>query len=70
MVVINLNTCELFIFSPSIDYFWLLCRSLVLSKFVRILQGEWPSGLYNLRQVTEVKFGRVRSDFGWVTTEA
>ena len=32
--------------------------------------GEWPSGLYSLRQVTEVKLGRVRSDFGWVTTEA
>ena len=31
---------------------------------------EWPSGLYSLRQVTEVKLGRVRSDFGWVTTEA
>ena len=35
-----------------------------------ILRGEWPSGLYSLRQVTEVKLGRVRSDFGWVTTEA
>ena len=34
------------------------------------VQGEWPSGLYSLRQVTEVKLGRVRSDFGWVTTEA
>ena len=33
-------------------------------------RGEWPSGLYSLRQVTEVKLGRVRSDFGWVTTEA
>ena len=33
-------------------------------------QGEWPSGLYSLCQVTEVKLGRVRSDFGWVTTEA
>ena len=32
--------------------------------------SEWPSGLYSLRQVTEVKLGRVRSDFGWVTTEA
>ena len=30
---------------------------------------EWPSGLYILRQVTEVKLGRVRSDSGWVTTE-
>ena len=33
-------------------------------------RGEWPSGLNSLRQVTEVKLGRVRSDFGWVTTEA
>ena len=35
------------------------------------LRGEWPSGLYSLRQVTEeVKLGRVRSDFGWMTSEA
>ena len=34
------------------------------------VRGEWPSGLNSLRQVTEVKLGRVRSDFGWVTTEA
>ena len=33
-------------------------------------EDKWPSGLYSLRQVTEVKLGRVRSDFGWVTTEA
>ena len=32
-------------------------------------RGEWPSGFYSLRQVTEVKLGRVRSDFGWVTSE-
>ena len=37
---------------------------------VRILiWGERPSGLYSLRQVTEVKFGRVRSNSGWVTSE-
>ena len=30
------------------------------------LRGEWPSGLNSLRQVTEVKLGRVRSDSGWV----
>ena len=36
----------------------------------KVLRGEWPSGLNSLRQVTEVKLGRVRSDFGWVTTEA
>ena len=23
----------------------------------RYIQGEWPSGLYSLRQVTEVKLG-------------
>ena len=34
------------------------------------LRGEWLSGLYSIRQVTDVKLGRVRSDFGWVTTEA
>ena len=34
------------------------------------MRGEWPSGLYSLCQVTEDKLGRVRSDFGWVTTEA
>ena len=33
------------------------------------LRGEWPSDLYSLRQVTEVKLGRVRSDSGWVTTQ-
>ena len=32
-------------------------------------RGEWPSGLYSLRQVTEVKLGRVRSNSGWVTSE-
>ena len=26
------------------------------------LRGEWPSGLNSLRQVTEVKLGRVRSE--------
>ena len=34
------------------------------------LRGEWPSGLYSLRQVTEVKLGRVRLNTGWVTSEA
>ena len=33
------------------------------------LRGDWPSGLYSLRQVTEVKLGRVRSNSGWVTSE-
>ena len=40
------------------------------SKHVDLSRGEWPSGLYSLRQVTEVELGRVRSDFGWVTFEA
>ena len=34
------------------------------------MRGEWPNGLYSLRQVTEVKLGRVRSNSGWVTSEA
>ena len=33
-------------------------------------RGEWPSGLYSLRQVTEVKLGRVRLNSGWLTSEA
>ena len=40
-----------------------------VSGRIAVLRGEWPSGLYSLRQVTEVKLGRVRSDFGWVTSE-
>ena len=35
-----------------------------------ISRDEWPSGLYSLRQVTEVKLGRVRSNSGWVISEA
>ena len=34
------------------------------------LREEWTSGSYILRQVTEVKLGRVRSNSGWVTSEA
>ena len=34
------------------------------------LRDEWPSGLYSVRQVTEVKLGVVRSDSGWMTSEA
>ena len=33
-------------------------------------RGEWPGGLNSFRQVTEVKLGRVRSNSGWVTSEA
>ena len=33
-------------------------------------RGEWPSGLNSFRQVTKVKFGRVRSNSGCVTLEA
>ena len=36
----------------------------ILKLQIRLTRGEWPSGLYSLRQVTEVKLGRVRSDFG------
>ena len=31
---------------------------------------EWPSGLNSFHQVTEVKLDRVRSNSGWVTSEA
>ena len=34
------------------------------------MRAEWPNGLYTLHQVTEVKLGRVRSNSGWVTSEA
>ena len=43
---------------------------LVNSFFALCNCGAWPSGLYSLRQVTEVKLGGVRSDSGWVTSEA
>ena len=33
-------------------------------------KGEWPSGLYSLHQVTDIKLGRVRSYSGWLTSEA
>ena len=47
------------------------CKIISLEKILdEVMRGEWPSGLYSLRQVTEVKLGRMRSDFGWVTTEA
>ena len=35
-------------------------------NFVR---GEWPSGSYNLRQVTEARLGRVMSNSGWVSPD-
>ena len=34
------------------------------------LWGKWPNGLSSFRQVTEVKLGQVRSNSGWVTSEA
>ena len=40
----------------------------VLSELTMKQRGEWPSGLNSVRQVTEVKLGRVRSDSGLVTT--
>ena len=39
----------------------LLIFYIVRRPFV-FLRGEWPSGLNSLRQVTEVKLGRVRSE--------
>ena len=36
----------------------------------RLNRGERLSGSYSLRQVTEVKLGRVRSDSGWATSKA
>ena len=33
------------------------------------MQGEWAKGLCSLRQVTEVKLGRIMSDSGWVASE-
>ena len=45
------------------------CES-AAGKMQEVLRGEWLSGLYSLRQVTEVKLVRVRSKFGWVTSEA
>ena len=43
---------------------------MILTGSSMVLRGEWPSGLYSPRQVTEVKLGRVRSNSGWVTSEA
>ena len=43
---------------------------LIFYDSAKTLQGEWPSGLCSIRQVTEVKLGRVRSNSGWVTSEA
>ena len=43
---------------------WVNCASLI-----RSFMSRRSSRLYSLRQVTEVKLGRVRSDAGWVTSE-
>ena len=40
------------------------------SLYKTILQDEWASGLYSFRQAAEVKLGRVRSNFGSVTSKA
>ena len=48
---------------------WSNLRKAKFFKVIYLSRGEWPSGLYSLRLVTEVKLGRVRSDFGWVTSE-
>ena len=40
---------------------WTHCCHLIPQfKSPRNLWGEWPSGLYSLRQVAEVRLGRVR----------
>ena len=49
---------------------WRLLFYLFLTYFSHPIWGEWPSGLYSLGQVTEVNLGRVRSNSGWVTSEA
>ena len=35
-------------------------KDIILEK-TSYLQGQWPSGSYSFRQLTEVKLGRVRS---------
>ena len=50
--------------------FLLSSEFLMASVRLLLIWDEWPSGLYSLRQVTEVKLGRVRSNSGWVTSEA
>ena len=42
----------------------------LMSYPIHPIWGEWPSGLYNFHQATEVKLGQVRSNSGWVTSEA
>ena len=59
----------MFMFVSMLLPFLALLLSSLLQR-ISTLQGEWPSGLYSLSQVTEVKFGRVRSNSGWVTSEA
>ena len=58
------------IFTSASMYCEVNCEVVPSRSPILSLRGEWPSGLYSLRQVTEVKLGRVRSDFGWVTSEA
>ena len=43
---------------------WCPKKGFHLVSLVSVLlqRGEWPSGLYSPRQVTEVKLGRVRSN--------
>ena len=47
-----------------------LVRQLTSALIISSRRGEWPSSLYSLRQVTELKLGQVRSNSGWVTSEA
>ena len=51
------------------DHSSLYIKTVKLANIID-LRDEWPSGLNSFRQVTEVKFGRVRSNSGWVISEA
>ena len=73
----NLQSADSFFIANNLcEFQWTILLNPTKTKQMHISnnhthqRGEWPSGLYSLCQVTEVKFGRVRSDFAWVTTEA
>ena len=62
VIVLYIIYCCLNGINQTNDYiFVMLLKNRFYSKKLR---GEWPSGLNILRQVTEVKLGRVRSDSG------
>ena len=69
MFYCSFRTCFRLLLSKGLAQ-WHNARWLGLEQGLIALRGEWPSGLYSLRQVTEIKLGRVRSDFEWATSEA